>query len=555
MNNFILMQSNPTIGDITGNTNKIIKEASNVNIPNSILITPELSICGYPPKDLLLKDAFIDECLIGLQKLINFTHTNDTCIIAGVPTRNFDCGMPLFNSAAVVQRGTATLIHKRLLPNYDVFNERRYFEPSSNIGVVDINGEVFGITICEDIWHDKEFLNTTIYQSDNVPLSEITSHEMNNRISTIINISASPFIYKKPKFREDLLKHLSKKYKKTFIYVNQVGGNDDLVFDGGSMIVNEDSISLGCSSFKEITISSNNPTQTFIEVVRDDMSDVWNALKLGTRDYIYKNGFKRAIIGLSGGIDSALVACVASHSIDNPEDNIITVMMPTKITSEQSLQDAKDMTYALGIRDNYYTSYINDILKSYASSMPEDFYFKSGRDVSLENLQARIRGSILMTISNQTGAILLTTGNKSEITVGYCTLYGDMCGGFGVISDIPKTMVFKLCEWLKESGIVPNFPNSILTKKPTAELAVGQFDENELPPYDILDSIIEGILLGLKNNHIEEKYNVPLDIIVAIKHKMKMAEFKRKQMAPGIKITDRSYGSGWIMPIAYNGLF
>ena len=437
---------------------------------------------------------------------------------------------------------------KTLLPTYDVFDEDRYFEPASEPQILQLAGTVFGISICEDIWNDRDFWKRRRYHTD--PVEELVA----NGAEAIINLSASPFTVGKQAHREAMLSSLARKYQVPFLYVNQVGGNDDLVFDGRSCFFDSSGslIARGQGFEEDLVIAdlaAPDPARAAAgRIAKDDFtpeSEIWRALVMGTRDYVHKCGFSSVLLGLSGGIDSGLVAAIAARAL-GPE-NVLCVLMPSPYTSQESLEDALLLAHNLGVKT--ITISITEIMQSYDAELACAFRGLP-KDVTEENIQARIRGNLLMALSNKYGSILLTTGNKSELAVGYCTIYGDMSGGLAVISDVPKTFVYRLAEWLNSTSGREIIPLRILKKAPTAELRFGQTDQDSLPPYAVLDDILERYI----EQHQSEEELLAEGFDAATVKKVlclvKNAEFKRRQAAPGLKVTDRAFGSGWRMPVA-----
>lgn len=540
-----LLQLNPTIGDLTGNAKKIISHAKNAAADNpDLIVTSELALSGYPPRDLLLQNGFLDASW-ETAKIIAQECSALAPILLGIAQRNnAETGRPLFNAAALLENGRISkCFPKTLLPTYDVFDEDRYFEPAHGPQILPIGNHSVGISICEDIWNDRDFWNKRRYQDD--PIEGLVK----SGADLIINISASPFTAGKQQVREKMLAGIAKKYRVALVYVNQVGGNDDLIFDGRSCVFNKTGTLVArARAFQEdlLTIDLGNPGSGII--FPDDFapeSEIWHALVLGTRDYVRKTGFKSVLLGLSGGIDSALVAAIATQALG--KENVLGVMMPSPYSSQGSIDDSQVLASNLGIR--VISLPIGSIMQEYESVLAQEFSGRP-RDLAEENLQARIRGTLLMALSNKFGSLLLTTGNKSEISVGYCTLYGDMCGAVGVIADVPKCMVYRIARWLNEREHRMLIPEPILTKAPSAELRPDQTDQDSLPPYDVLDEIL--------SRHIEHHESpdeictqgYPKDTVNSVAHLVKVAEFKRKQAAPGFKVTDRAFGTGWRMPIA-----
>jgi NAD+ synthase/NAD+ synthase (glutamine-hydrolysing) len=551
-----LLQINPTVGDLSGNARLILDALAVAERQGADLaVTPELALVGYLPRDLLLNGGFVRRSWDALDRLAA-SAAQLPPVFVGVPEPNpSDEGRPLFNSAALLQDGRVTSVfRKALLPTYDVFDEDRYFEPFHGPQIVEIGGRRLGITICEDVWNDRDFWKRRRYHHDPI---EVLSRA---GADTIVNLSASPFSAGKHQRREEMLSNLSRKHQVPVLYVNQFGGNDDLVFDGRSCAFDSNGIPFarGRSFEADVVVCDLDAVQPIAPP--GDLgveSEIWRALVLGTRDYATKCGFERAVLGLSGGIDSALTAAIAAEALG--PDRVLGVLMPSPYSSQGSIDDALDLATRLGIETM--TMPIEPAMRALNDTLRDAF---AGRPagVAEENVQARIRGNLLMALSNQRGALLLTTGNKSELSVGYCTLYGDMSGGLAVIADVPKTMVYRVAQWYNSSpnsspnsslgraGVQGSIPEASLTKAPSAELRPNQTDQDSLPPYDLLDDILQ--------RHIE--LHQPADEIVAagidadtvhrILRLVRLAEFKRKQAAPGLKVTDRAFGTGWRMPIA-----
>jgi NAD+ synthase (glutamine-hydrolysing) len=469
---------------------------------------------------------------------------NGPAVLVGLPEPNpSDEGRPLFNTAVLLQNGTlGQRFRKSLLPTYDVFDEDRYFEPFRGSEMLEFCNRRLGISICEDVWNDRDFWKRRRYHFD--PIQELAA----SGADAIINLSASPFAVGKYKLRDQMLGSLAAKHKVPVLYVNQVGGNDDLVFDGRSSGFSSTGriIARGrafASDVVVVDLDAQHPIETGSDISAE--SEVWDALVLGTRDYVRKCGFTSVVLGLSGGVDSALTAAIAVDAVG--ADRVLGVLMPSPFSSQGSVDDALELARQLGIETH--TLPITTPMQAMESTLDPAFRGVD-RDVTEENIQARIRGNLLMALSNKRGALLLTTGNKSELSVGYCTLYGDMSGGLAVIADVPKTMVYRVARWLNASRERAIIPENTLTKAPSAELRPNQTDQDSLPPYDTLDAILE--------RHVEQ-HQTGDDIIAAgfdsatvrrVLSLVRRAEFKRKQAAPGLKVTDRAFGTGWRMPIA-----
>ncbi|WP_072620047.1 NAD+ synthase [Spirulina major] len=541
-----IAQLNPTIGDLSGNARQILTAAQGAIAQGAdLLLTPELSLCGYPPRDLLLKPGFITAMHHEVQTLAQQLPPQLTVLI-GVVERNAQATTtgqkPLFNSIALVSGGTVQrLFPKRLLPTYDVFDEDRYFEPGLKPNLFTLNGLKIGVTICEDLWNDDQFWGKRLYASD--PIAELAAWG----VDLIVNLSASPYRVGVQSVREAMLSHAAQRFSVPIFYVNQVGGNDDLVFDGQSVGVDATGqILYRAAAFAPDLLMLTDltpPTPRPIAPRLEPAAELWGALVLGVRDYVRKCGFARVVLGLSGGIDSALVAAIAAAAL-GPE-NVLGVLMPSPYSSDHSLTDAIALAENLGIE--HQTIAIQSAMTAF-DQLLDPLFAGTEFGVAEENLQSRIRGNVLMAIANKFGHLLLSTGNKSEMAVGYCTLYGDMNGGLAVIADVPKTQVFKLCHWLnRDRDLIP--PN-ILTKPPSAELKPGQVDQDSLPPYDVLDDILARYV---------ENHDAIANIIAAghdpavvetVVRLVTRAEFKRRQAPPGLKMTDRAFGTGWRMPIA-----
>ena len=532
---YALAQINPIIGNFEYNLEKILDFTNKALTQNAdIIVFPELALCGYPPKDLLLKKQFIEDHNKYVSLLCEKLNPKATLIL-GILEENLGEGKPLFNSIGVIKENKLIYTRQKiLLPTYDVFDEDRYFEPGKIINPINLMSTNIGLSVCEDIWHNDISWARPRYKID--PIFELAKKD----VSLIINSSASPYYIGKPQLREKVLKIAAIKNNLPIIYVNQVGGNDELIFDGNSCVVSkEGKIILRLKSFKEdlqIFDLDNIDKNSECTLDINQEEELLESIKLGLQDYISKCGFNKVILGLSGGIDSALVACLATFALG--KENVLCVSMPSQFTSNESIRDAKTLTENLGIelKTIRITEIYNNFLKILACS----------NSLTKENLQARIRGLILMALSNETGSMVLATGNKSELATGYCTLYGDMCGGLGVISDLPKTLVYKLAKHINKTrkNIIPAY---IIDRAPSAELKENQTDQDTLPQYDVLDMLI--------NSYVEE--HTPLKNIKDNKtiafNTAKMidrAEYKRKQAAPGLKLTNRSFGYGWRMPIA-----
>ena len=549
-----LAQINLTIGAFKQNVGKICKSINTAREKGAdLVIFPEMSVVGYPPKDLLELSGFVDSNLKALEEVKNSV-TGISAIVGFVDRNVAQRGKALYNAAAHIKnRKIVSRHYKSLLPTYDVFDEDRYFEPTHDISIAKISGRKFGISICEDVWGADVVWPGTIHHKDPVECMVRQGAEI------IINISASPFTIGKQDVRLKMLTGHAKRNKVPIVFVNQIGGNDDLVFDGNSLVINKEGIVVGrASGFKEellmvefkgsdLTIGGNKSRsakkETRYAAGEGDIESVYNALVLGTRDYVKKCGFKKAVIGLSGGIDSAVTAVIAVKALG--KNKVLGVTMPSTFSSKGSVDDSMVLAKRLGIKCELIP--IKSVYNAYTKTLSGVF---AGLpfDVTEENLQARIRGKILMAISNKHGYLVLTTGNKSELAVGYCTLYGDMCGGLAVISDIPKTMVYSLAEYINRRKEI--IPADTIEKPPSAELRPNQKDQDSLPSYDVLDGVLRAYVEESKDvgDIIEMGYDESLvkDII----NKVDRNEYKRKQAAPGLKVTTKAFGTGRRMPLA-----
>ncbi len=538
-----LLQINPTVGDLAGNAQLIADAAAQARQAGADLaVTPELALAGYLPRDLLLSAGFVKRCWTTAATLAK-TLADGPAVLVGLPEVNpSDEGRPLFNTAVLMHRGElGQRFRKSLLPTYDVFDEDRYFEPHRGDGILDFCGRRFGVSICEDVWNDRDFWTRRRYHFD--PIEELAR----SGAQAILNLSASPFAAGKYRLRDRMLGAMAAKHKLPVLYVNQAGGNDDLVFDGNSSAFSPSGqlIARGRSFASDVVVVDLDRQQPIEPRDVPAEAEIWNALVLGTRDYVRKCGFTSVVLGLSGGVDSALTAAIAADAVG--PDKVLGVLMPSPFSSQGSVDDALELARQLRIETQ--TLPIDAAMKAMESTLEPAFH-GAVRDVTEENIQARIRGNLLMALSNKRGALLLTTGNKSELAVGYCTLYGDMSGGLAVIADVPKTMVYRVSQWLNTTNGRAIIPESTLTKAPSAELRPNQTDQDSLPPYDVLDAILE--------RHVE--HHEPADAIIAggfdgatvrrVLGLVRRAEFKRKQAAPGLKVTDRAFGTGWRMPIA-----
>jgi NAD+ synthetase len=533
-------QINPTVGDFAGNSATIIAAYRDLVAKGAeVVLAPELALAGYPPQDLLFKSRFVPGNLEALARLD--AAVGDVPLLVGYVDANPGRGRPFRNAAAVLQRGRPIRkVFKSLLPTYDVFDEARYFQPSESREMIEIAGALCGVTICEDVW-SRDYLPRELYECD--PLAELTA----KGAKLILNLSASPFEVGKPRRRFDMLAARAKSRGIPIAYCNVVGGNDELVFDGNSFAVDGSGACLAqLPPFREQNAIIEIPgpaTAPRIATFQCEEEELFEALALGTRDYLAKCGFKTAVLGLSGGIDSAVTAVIGAHAIGAA--NVLGVTMPTRYSSEGSVADSLQLAAALGIKcltipiEKSFCAFKEQMAPHFAG-MPED--------VTEENMQPRLRGMTLMALSNKFGHILLTTGNKSELAVGYCTLYGDMCGGLAVISDVPKMMIYRLAHWInREREIIPA---ATISKAPSAELRPNQRDQDTLPPYEILDPILE--LLIEDHLGVDEIVTRGFDreTVRWVVRNVARNEYKRAQAVPGLKVTSKAFGGGRKMPVA-----
>jgi NAD+ synthase/NAD+ synthase (glutamine-hydrolysing) len=537
-----LAQINPTVGDFTGNAAKLRAYANDARLRGAELVVfPELSVCGYPPRDLVEVPAFIVRSRQILEELA--TEFRDIAIIAGFPSSAaLETGKSVMNSAALLRNGRIDFVQsKRLLPTYDVFDEMRNFAPAPTQQLFSIGGQSIALTICEDAWNDKAFWSRRLYGSD--PVEELV--RAGGQI--VINISASPFNVGKPDLRQAMLACIAKQHRVPVLLVNQVGGNDSLVFDGSSIALNPNGeIIAQARSFEEdlILVDTASMSGDMHEQNSGVEASAYAALVLGTRDYVRKCGFKKVVVGLSGGIDSALTAVIAVDALG--KENVIGVSMPSQYSSEGSITDARELAENLDIC--FEVVAIRDIFESYRDALSGVFKGLA-QDVTEENLQARARGGLLMAVANKFSALVLTTGNKSELGVGYCTLYGDMVGGLAVISDVPKTLVYRLARYVNTRCAV--IPEASITKPPSAELRPDQKDSDSLPPYDVLDRILEEYVGNLKSApEIAALTGFDEEVIGFVVRLINRSEYKRQQAAPGIRISTKAFGVGRRFPIA-----
>jgi NAD+ synthase (glutamine-hydrolysing) len=537
-----LGQINPTVGDFSGNAAKMIDFARRAQTDGAgLILFPELSVCGYPPRDLVERASFVAHNRETVERIA--LETRGIAVICGLATpAQAETGKSVMNSAALLKDGrVAFLQSKMLLPTYDVFDEMRNFAPGKSQVLFPFCGKQMALTICEDAWNDKHFWNKRLYTFDPV---EALIHAGGN---FLLNISASPFWIGKPELRRSMLATIARSYKVPVAMVNQVGGNDSLIFDGSSVVFDPagNVIAQG-KSFEEdlIYFDSDRLTGEIHAQLQGEEASAYAALVLGTRDYVRKCGFQQVIIGLSGGIDSALTAAIAVDALG--AENVIGVGMPGPYSSQGSIDDARTLAENLGIR--FELICIQRIFETYQEALKKVF---AGRkeDETEENIQSRARGTLLMALSNKFGAIVLSTGNKSELGVGYCTLYGDMAGGLAAISDVPKTMVYRLSYYVNSRRQV--IPRSTLEKPPSAELRPNQKDSDSLPPYEVLDIILEDYV---EESHgpeqIANERGIEIELVRRVVRMVERSEYKRQQAAPGLKISAKAFGYGRRFPIA-----
>ncbi len=533
-------QINPTVGALSSNAEMIRRAYDHgVAAGADVVMVPELAVTGYPPLDLLDRDVFIDAAL-GIRDALA-AMTGNTALIFGCVTRNQSwCGKPLHNTAVVAQNGRVVHEqHKSLLPTYDVFDELRYFQPVDAVQAIDLCGRRAGVSICEDFWFDDEILGTKLYCTN--PVDQLARQGAD----VLLNISASPFNAGKRKARYEIFARIAKRYDVPLVYVNQVGGNDELLFDGSSIVIDRNGQTIFCApAFEEhaaLVHLTGSPCESVLALGREE--EIARALILGLRDYIRKCGFKEVVIGLSGGIDSAVSAAIAVEALG--AEHVTGIAMPSQFSSQHSIDDARVLAANLGIA--FHIVPIEPIYEPYERAI--NALFRTEKfDTTNENVQARIRGNILMAWSNRTGAMVVSTGNKSEMAVGYCTLYGDMAGGLALLGDVYKTMIYRIANWLNREREV--IPRSSITKPPSAELRPNQTDQDTLPPYDVLDGILKLYIEEWKE--VDEIAAAGFDraLVERILRTVDTNEFKRRQAAPTVRVSTKAFGSGRQMPIA-----
>ncbi len=536
-----LAQLNPTIGDLEGNSQKIIRACQAFEkVGADLVVFSELVVTGYPPKDLLYKPDLVCEGQKALESLIERIQ-GPAVLLGYVGKRTNGTGKGLTNSAVLFQNGRILAqADKVLLPTYDVFDETRYFQAADHPVVCELSGNKLGITICEDIWNFPDYYDQDIYQSN--PVEELAQAGAD----IILNVSSSPYRVGRWQTRLKLGQHIVNRFKLPFVLVNQVGGNDDLLFDGHSFALSaKGEVIAQAKGFEEdlVVVDMEQGMSEVRPTPACDEEEIFRALVMGVRDYLNKCGYNKAVVGLSGGIDSAVVAAVAVEALG--AENVMGISMPSQYTASQSISDAERLAQNLGV--SFSVVPIEDLFEQYKKSL-SPLYPGKAEDVTEENIQARIRGNLLMAVSNKLGSMVLSTGNKSEMSVGYCTLYGDMAGGLSVISDVPKMKVYALANWLnREKEIIPQ---AIIDRPPTAELRPNQSDQDSLPPYEVLDPILEGYVEKHRSVEqlIAEGFNA--DVVRKVVRKVDQNEYKRNQAAPGLKVTAKAFGSGRRNPIA-----
>jgi len=558
-----LAQIDPTVGDMAGNAAKIRDFTGRARAAGAELVVfPELALCGYPPRDFLDMPEFVSRCQAAVSELARPADwSRGVSVVLGFPEAAEGAPPPgLYNAAALLDGGRLAAVgRKSLLPTYDVFDETRYFLPATSATTAPAGGVGLrlGLSVCEDIWNDKRFWDRPRYERD--PIAELTAAGA----GLVVNISASPYALGKPALRERMLATSARSHRVPVAYVNQVGGDDSLVFDGASMLVGADGAVRARAPLFEEALLVVDLDGSRAEVVGPDgvpqplppppdptpdgqADEVLAALVLGVRDYVRKCRFRSAVVGLSGGIDSALTGCIAAAALGR--DAVLGVAMPSRYSSAHSLEDARELAANLGI--SFQVVPIEPMHAAYLDSLGMAFGHPPG-DVTEQNVQARIRGQILMALSNETGALLLSTGNKSELAVGYCTLYGDMAGGLAVIGDLPKTLVYRVARAANRRFGIAAIPERTFTKPPSAELRPDQVDEDTLPPYDVLDDILAAYIEDrLPVEAIERRGHAP-DLVRRVLRMVDASEYKRRQAAPVLKVTGKAFGEGRRLPIAH----
>jgi NAD+ synthetase len=538
-----LAQIDPTIGDFTGNLKKIIDASRRAaEMGARLAVFSELSICGYPPGDFLEKPSFLARCRTAVDEIAALTRELPMAVLVGTALpAPAGSGKPAVNAAVLLDKGSVLLEqHKRLLPFYDVFDDQRYFLPARTQQVVELDGLRLAVSICEDAWNDKSFWPRPLYSID--PMEEL----MAQRPDIHLNLSSSPFWHGKREVRREMLAAIARRDRIPVVMSNQMAGIDSLIFDGSSVALNGcgELVAQAASFAEDLVIVDPFSAPAIAEPPQDDTAAAWDALVLGTRDYVRKCGFSKVVIALSGGIDSALVAAVATEALG--AENVLGIGMPSPYSSEGSIDDSRRLAANLCIR--FELIGISGLFEEYTRTL-EPLFAGMAPDITEENIQSRIRGNLLMALSNKLGALVLTTGNKSEMAVGYCTLYGDMVGALAVIGDLVKTRVYAVCRWLNREREV--IPPAILEKPPSAELRPGQKDTDSLPPYEVLDPILEAYVERYETPEaIARAHGFPLPLVQHVVRLVERSEYKRQQAAPVLKVTSKAFGMGRRFPIA-----
>ncbi len=543
---FALAQLNLTVGAFDANFARIADAAERARTAGAdLLVLSELATTGYPPRDLLNHDRFVHDSVAMRDRVAALSDERLAILVGAVEPNEAGDGKPLFNTAVLCHQGRAIARHRKtLLPTYDVFDEDRYFEPGDEVAPLVLGGVRLGVTVCEEVWNDAAFWSRRLYPRD--PVTELARAG----VDVFVNISSSPFTMGKAALRRDMIREHAARHNRPFVYLNQVGGNDELIFDGHSMVFDGDGrVIARARDFAEDLIVVDVPTDgaaahpgALAEVSTSREEEAWKALALGLGDYTRKCGFQSVVVGLSGGIDSALTATLAADALG--AEHVTGVAMPTRYSSDHSLADAESLARNLGIA--FHVVPIDGIFQSYLDALALALPGPLG--VAEENIQARVRGAVLMAFSNTRGSMLLSTGNKSELAVGYCTLYGDMCGGLAVLSDVPKTWVYDLARFANRRQAV--IPESSLTKAPSAELRPNQTDQDSLPPYDLIDRIIEAYVERDLDPDAIIATGIDPAVVRSVITRIDRNEYKRRQAAPGLKITSKAFGVGRRYPIA-----
>ncbi len=538
-----LAQINPTVGDFTGNLKKIVDASRRASdLGARLAVFSELAICGYPPADFLEKPSFLARCRTAVDELAETTRGLSIAVLAGVALKaDSHSGKPAVNAAVLLDGGRLLVEqHKRLLPFYDVFDEQRYFAPSRPQQVVELDGVRLAVTICEDAWNDKNFWPRRLYTVD--PMEEL----MRQQPALHINLSSSPFWHGKRALRREMLAAIARRDGIPLLMCNQVGGNDSLIFDGSSLALNAagECIAQAASFAEDLVVVDPFSATAIAAPEEDDTAAAYDALVLGTRDYVRKCGFRKVLIALSGGIDSALVAAIARDAVG--AENVLGIGMPSPYSSSGSVDDSRRLAANLGIR--FEVIGISGLFAECTQAL-EPLFAGTKPDTTEENIQSRMRGVLMMALSNKFSALVLTTGNKSEMAVGYCTLYGDMVGALAVIGDLVKTRVYAICRWLNRG--VEVIPPAILEKPPSAELRPDQKDTDSLPPYEVLDPILEAYVERYETpEQIAKAHGFALELVQQVVRLVERSEYKRQQAAPVLKVTSKSFGMGRRFPIA-----